>query len=198
MPRIRSFVPLAVLFTLAAAAPAAALDLVYVVRHAQKNPSDRWSATGVQRPLTQKGAICAGMIGRTLENRGIVAVYTSETVRTFATGLAVSKKRRDIEIFVDDATLRPTPEVVEELRQKHAGDKAILIVGHSNTVDDVVLAFRPDAKQCLKRYRLAKPGIPETQYGDIWRLDLNAEPVNCRGFNRQHLPKVGEIDCGTP
>ncbi len=185
------------------AVPAAALDVVYVVRHAQKNPSPQWSSIDALRPLNPKGAKCAAQLGKLLQNRGIAAVYASEVARTLATGLAVSTTRDGVEVIGDDATLEPTPEFIQELRERHASDQAILLVGHSNTVDDLALAFRPDLKECLGTFRLAAPdaltaGIPETQYGDVWRLKVGAEASECRGVNRERIGRVGDLDCSTP
>ncbi len=197
MSRLSPGVLIASLFAFVAL-PAAALDLVYIVRHAQKYPGDRWSAVGAFRPLSFKGARCAGLLGKTLRNRGISAVYSSEFARTLATGLAVSSTQDDVEIVGDNATLQPTRELVEKLREKHAEDRAILIVGHSNTVDDLALAFRPDLLECLERFKLARPGIPETQYGDIWRLSVLPGLEGCRGVNLQRLPTTENLDCSTP
>ncbi len=185
------------------AAPAAALDVVYVVRHTQKNPALHWGKLDALRPLSKKGAICAARLGKLLRNRGIAAVYTSEVTRTLATGAAVSTTRDGVEVVGDDATLKPSAEYVRELRRRHAEDQAILLVGHSNTVDDLVLAFRPDMKECLDRFRLAEPGtratgIAETEYGNVWRLKVGAGESECRGVNRELLGRVGDIDCSTP
>ncbi len=184
--------------------PAVALDIVYVARHAQKNPSLQWSSIDALRPLSPKGAKCAAQLGKVLRNRGIAAVYASEVARTLATGAAVSTTRDGVEIRGDDATLKPTAEFIQELRERHAEDQAILLVGHSNTVDDLVLAFRPDLdEECLERFRLTEPGartkgVPETQYGDVWRLKVGVEEGECRGINRERLGRVGDLDCSTP
>ncbi len=191
-------VVLASCFVFAAVPAAEALDVVYVVRHAQKNRSLQWGSFDALRPLTPKGAMCAGQLGRIMRNRGIAAVYASEVVRALATGVAVSTTHDGVEVIGDDATLKPTAELVEELHERHSEDQAILIVGHSNTVDDLVLAFRPDLEDCLERYKLARPGIPDTQYGDVWRLKLDAEQAECGGVNRQKLGRLGEYDCTVP
>ena len=184
-----------------ATVPAPALDTVYVTRHAQKNPSIVWSSTGAMRPLSPKGARCAARLSQLLQNRGVAAVYASEVARTLATGAAVSTTRDGVAVVGDDATLKPTAEFVQELRERHRDDQAILIVGHSNTVDDVVLAFRPDVKACLERLRLTHPdtgmqGIPETQYGDVWRLKL--DQTECRGVARERLGRTSQDDCSVP
>jgi len=188
---------------IAVAFPAAALDVVYVVRHAQKNTSLPWSSIYALRPLSPKGARCAARLGQLLQNRGIAAVYASEIARTLATGAAVSSTRDGAIVVGDDRTLKPSPEFIQELRRRHADDQAILIVGHSNTVDDLVLAFRPDARDCLERLLLAQSdsrtaGIPEDQYGDVWRLKVGTGETECRGINRERIGRVGADDCATP
>ncbi len=198
--RIRCLVVLASVLTVVTV-PSLALDTVYVTRHAQKNPSMRWSSVDALRPLSPKGARCTRRLSQLLENRGIATVYASEVARTLATGAAVSTTRDGVEVIGDDATLKPSAEFVQELRERHSDDKAILIVGHSNTVDDVVLAFRPDVKQCLERFRLTNPdmgtrGVSEKQYGDVWRLKLDL--TDCRGVVRERLGRAGEDDCSTP
>ncbi len=186
-----------------AAVPAAALDVVYVTRHAQKDLSPSWNPIGDLRPLSTKGAACAGGMSRLLEGRGVAAVYASETARTLSTGAALSTTHDGVEIVGDDATTEPTPELARELRERHAGDQAILIVGHSNTVTDLVLAFRPDVEACLERLRLKEPGatrnsISEKQYGDVWRVELGAGQTDCEGVTREHVGRVGDVDCSTP
>lgn len=201
--RYSSFVVLFVSILIVVALPVSALDVVYVVRHAQKNQSPVWSDIGNLRPLSPKGARCAARLSKIMENRGIAAVYASETTRTTATGVAVSTTRDGVEVIGDDTTLKPTAEFVEQLKERHLDDKAILLVGHSNTVDDLVVAFRPDVEQCLEKFRLAErgapmKGVPETQYGDIWRLKIGADQTECRGVNREKIGRVGDDDCSVP
>ena len=181
-----------------AAVPAAALDTVYVVRHAQKDPLPDWKPIDAFRPLSSKGARCAGLLSKVLKFRGIAAVYTSELTRTLATGLAVSTTRDDVEVIGDDRTLKPTPELARELRERHSEDQAILIVGHSNTVGDLVFAFRPDLEKCFGKRRLQRPAIPDKQYGDVWRLNLAAGEGSCNALNLQRLGRAGDEDCSTP
>ncbi len=180
------------------AVPVAALEAVYVVRHAQKNTSDQWRSLDAFRPLSAKGARCAARLGRVLEKQMIAAVYTSEITRTLATGVAVSTTRPGVEVIGDDATLKPTTKFVQKLRQRHAGDQAILVVGHSNTVEDLVIAFRPDMKWCLDKYKLSRGGISENRYGDVWRLQIGDGLTECQGVRLQKIGKFRNTDCSTP
>lgn len=175
-----------------ASAPAASLDVVYVVRHAQK--IDPWTREGRLRPLSEKGAACAERLAERLADEGIAAVYTTETARTLATGAAVSGADPRIKIYGDDTTSF-TSDWVRRILRAHRNDRAVLLVGHSNTVGVLVRAFRPDTKGCLADLRLEE--VPDTQYGDVWRLEL-AEKADCRGVTRESLGQVGGFDCATP
>jgi phosphohistidine phosphatase SixA len=179
------------LFALASA-PASALELVYVVRHAQK--TDPWTLDDRLRPLSEKGAACAAGLAEKLAGEGIGAVYSTETVRTLATGAAVSGADPRIKVYGDDSVSHDS-DWVRRILRTHRGDRAILIVGHSNTVEVLVRAFRPDTKDCLAELRLAE--IPDGQYGDVWRLEIG-ETEGCKGVTRESQGQVGGVDCTTP
>jgi len=194
MTRLRLPILLASLFVFVSA-PAAPLDVVYVVRHAQK--VDGWDADDRLWPLSLKGAKCAEKLADLLEGRGIAAVYATERARTLATGTVVSGKSPEVEILGDDASGDPSDAWVDELRDRHRDDEAILIVGHSNTVDDLVLAFRPDAGSCFEMVRLRSPQIPATQYGDVWRIELDAQE-GCGGVTVEEIGRADGEVCSTP
>jgi phosphohistidine phosphatase SixA len=194
MTRLRLPILLVSLFVFLSA-PAAPLEVVYVVRHAQKVGD--WDADSRLKPLSPKGARCAEKLAGLLEDREIAAVYSTEFARTLATGAAVSGAFPDAEVIGDDATVMPSREWADELRERHRDDEAILLVGHSNTVDDLVLAFRPDAGSCFEQLRLKTPKIPETQYGDVWRLELG-EQEGCGGVTVEEIGRVDGEDCSTP
>lgn len=189
---------------LAVAVPASALDVVYVIRHAQKDLA--WDGDGRLRPLSEKGARCAAARAETLPERAeIVAVYASETARTLSTGVAISSALDGVPIIGDDATAAPDADWAAALRERHRGDsgadgdkRAIVVVGHSNTVGELVLAFRPDAEECLSLLRLARAGVPESRYGDLWVLDLDGR--GCRGIAHEPPLRLGPgdgDDCAT-
>ncbi|MGH9361371.1 MAG: histidine phosphatase family protein, partial [Thermoanaerobaculia bacterium] len=69
---------------IATSAPAAALDAIYLVRHAEK--AEGWPeedrALDPFWPLSPAGIARAGALAPRLAAAGIAAVYTSRTVRT--------------------------------------------------------------------------------------------------------------------
>src|SRR6185295_8768523 len=98
---------LLILLLLLLALPAAALDTVYLVRHAEK--AGFWSADrdlDAFQPLSQEGIARAAALAERLKTAGIVAVYTSRTTRTIETG-APLVQATGIPITADDATTKP-------------------------------------------------------------------------------------------
>ncbi|MEM9557940.1 MAG: histidine phosphatase family protein [Acidobacteriota bacterium] len=182
---------------LAVLAPPAveALDTVYVTRHAQKDRT--WSGAGDLRPLSPKGARCAAALAERLADAEVSVVVSSETARTLSTAGAVARGT-SATVVGDDRSIAPSAAWGESLRATYADDRAILLVGHSDTVDDLVLALRPGAVECFETLGLASPEIPETQFGDLWRIDLGT-PEGARGCGivRQRI-EAAQDDCSTP
>jgi phosphohistidine phosphatase SixA len=180
----------------------AALDVVYVMRHAQK--ASGWSGDDKFLPLSEKGVRCATRRAQSLGGKGIVAVYANETVRTLATGMAVSIAHSNIEIIGDDKTREAS--IAEYLEARHPSQSggaqtAVLVVGKSENVQDLILALRPDAKDCLKDLKLSDP-LPQAQYGDIWRIELRIDPAKGKiDPTKDKCPGISHgdplDDCGT-
>src|SRR6187455_2152372 len=101
------------------AVPAAGLDTVWLVRHAEKAeswPSDR--DLDALQPLSREGTARAEALADRLKDAGIAAIYTSRTTRTLATGLPLAAKSK-IPLTADDATTRPSeiPPFLAKLRE---------------------------------------------------------------------------------
>lgn len=108
--------------------PAAAADTVYVVRHLQK-------ATGDNPSLTAEGAAGAQRIAELLAAKGVTAVFATATLRAEETAAPLAK-RLGISVTHYD------PKNPGGLAAQLASVKgAALVVGHSNTVPDLVAAF---------------------------------------------------------
>lgn len=162
------------------AAPAAALDAVYLVRHAEKSegwPQDR--ELDAFWPLSPGGQVRAEFLASRLENSGIAAVYTSRTTRALMTGLPLANRikvpisaRDDMETFITT------------LRGKHPADKAVLIVGHSNTIPTLLmrLGATPD---CHEKLGIVKKGetLLIEGYDGLWKVDLGKQ--GCEALSRE-------------
>jgi broad specificity phosphatase PhoE len=167
------------------ALPAAALDVLYLVRHAEK--VDDWPAApelDALRPLSPAGVERAKALAVRLEGEGIVAAYTSRTTRSIATAeplvkavhqpLIVEEASRDRESMAD---------FLAGLMQKHPGDRAVLVVAHSDTLPLLLgrLGARPE---CFSRLGISgQQGSLLTEgYNGLWRVDLKKQ--GCEAIER--------------
>lgn len=124
----------------------------YVVRHAEKQAGAADTmATDV--PLSAEGAERALALRDMLKDKGISTIYATPTNRTTATVRPLSAAT-GVAIQLYDPK---DPLFVKEL-VRHRG-APVLIVGHSNTVDDIVNTIT--GKALLQ-------DLPDNQYGDLF------------------------------
>lgn len=121
---------------------------VYVVRHAEKA-----TAPASDPPLTAAGAARAESLAHVLTDVGIDAVFVTQFLRTQSTGAptAAAAGVAAVQYSAGDAS-----SVVADILSDHAGQE-VLLVGHSNTVDDLLAA-------------LGVPGQPELSETSFDRL----------------------------
>lgn len=105
----------------------AAPSAIYVVRHAEKQ------AAGDDPALTSQGQARARNLAAMLRKAGIVAVFSTDTRRTMQTAGAVAQVA-GIKVQSYDAA-QSSPLVA---RVDAVSDGAVLVVGHSNTVPELV------------------------------------------------------------
>lgn len=100
---------------------------VYVVRHAEKA-----SAPPADPPLSPAGMQRSADLKQTLQGEKIKVIYSTRTARTMQTAAPLAS-------YLNIQTMpygpRPDSSLVAKIK---AGKKNTLVVGHSNTVDDVV------------------------------------------------------------
>ena len=147
---------IAALIAAAALFPAAAqaADSVYVMRHLQK-------AAGDDPPLTEEGSLLAEMVAGQLGTFGIKAVFATATRRATQTGEPLAKF---VGVSVTPYDPRNVPALVAAVKTVPGN---VLIVGHSNTVPDLVAAFGG-----------AKPKpMSEADYGAIYQVTIGSPEV---------------------
>lgn len=125
----------AIISALAWAAPPAAdaanaTTTVYLVRHAEK-------ADGDDPALSPAGQARATTLAHVLADAGLAAVFVTDTRRSRDTAAPVAAATGLTPTRYDARDARALAATV---RADHAG-QAVLVVGHSNTLDDLTAAF---------------------------------------------------------
>jgi 2,3-bisphosphoglycerate-dependent phosphoglycerate mutase len=133
---------------------------LYVVRHAEKEASATADMMTTDAPLSAAGAERALALRDQLKDAGIGAIYSTATNRTTATARPLSAAT-GVAIQLYDAQ---NPLFIKQL-VRHRG-APVLVVGHSNTVDDIVNTLT--GKNLLQ-------DLPETQYGDLFIVRLKGK-----------------------
>jgi 2,3-bisphosphoglycerate-dependent phosphoglycerate mutase len=122
----------------------------YVVRHAEKEVNTMSSDV----PLSAEGGARAEALREKLQGAGIREIYSTNFIRTKGTAQPLATALGlPIQTYAPGDTA-----LINRLRQSASG--AVLLVGHSNTVDDLV--------NRLGGSRLVPGDLPDTQYGDLF------------------------------
>jgi broad specificity phosphatase PhoE len=153
---------LVVLLATLASVDAVAQDTVFLVRHAERADAGMASTgAAVNDPdLSAEGRARADSLAMMLKDADVTAIYATEFKRTQQTAAPLAKALGLTVTIVKAA--EPT-KLVEALRSA-AGN--VLVVGHSNTVPDVVrfLGVR------------ASITIGEAEYDNLFVVTTRAEP----------------------
>jgi broad specificity phosphatase PhoE len=136
---------------------------VVLVRHAEKATD----ANEPSVPLSEAGTARAARLAELLKSAGVTAVYATDTVRARKTAEPLAKAAGvDVRIYEPrDAAGKPAPQLLVERLRKEEPRGVVLVVGHSNTVPEVLAAFG----------YAAKVEIPSTQFDDLFVVVPKAE-----------------------
>jgi phosphohistidine phosphatase SixA len=144
----------------------AKVTTVFLVRHAEKA-----NEPGPDPPLSEAGKQRAEALARLLQSAGVKGIYTSQFQRTRQTAEPLAKR---LGVTADPVPLSVKPsnprevsdESIRELTKKveaHAGG-AVLIVGHSNSVPEVIRMLGGDTV----------PKIDESKFDDLFVVTVYA------------------------
>ena len=133
----------------------------YVVRHAEKAiPADNMTS---DVPLTEPGLQRAEELKKILKNKNIAFVYSTNTIRTIST----AKPTADyFHLKIQQYGPRPDSAFMTTLKLKK---KNTLIVGHSNTVDDIVNG--------LAGTTAVAGDLPDTEYDNLFLIKARGKNV---------------------
>lgn len=131
-----------------AAVPAAAEPAsYYVMRHLQKG-------SGEDPGLSPEGRAAAQRLASWFTGERPASIYVSNTRRARETATPLAKR---LKITVKEYDPRDTPGLIARVKGETG---TVLIVGHSNTVPDIVELLGGDKPAALE----------ESDYGAIWRV----------------------------
>jgi broad specificity phosphatase PhoE len=125
------------LFVVSVAAPALAQSQIFLVRHAERADTGAGVAPTMDAnpSLSAAGRQRAESLATVLKDAGITAIYATEFKRTQETAAPLAKA---LGLTVITVSAKDTNALVEKLKAATAN---VLVVGHSNTVPDVVKAL---------------------------------------------------------
>jgi broad specificity phosphatase PhoE len=148
---------------------------IYIVRHAEKD-------TGNNPNLTKNGQDRAVLLATILANKKITEVYSTNTKRTIQTGtLAMGINQTQIILYATDSLFK---NLKQQLLTQKTGKKNILIVGHSNTVCDIVRA--------LGATNFTRQGLDDGEYDKLFILKVKRKKVTLKvqQFGQRYVPKT--------
>lgn len=128
----------AALLSLTLPVPAAAQQLVYLVRHAERADGGAGSMTSeTDPPLSKAGEARAARLAAMLADARVTAIYATEYRRTQDTAKPLAA-RLGLKVLSNPA--RDGDALIAKLKKDHAAD-VVLLVGHSNSIPALVKAL---------------------------------------------------------
>lgn len=160
MRRIRSALLAGALVVMAALPAAAQSTVVVLVRHAETAEGPEGdpvlSGVGVER---------AQALARALSGAAVAAVFTTQYARTGSTGeptATATGAERHVVQARREARAEHIQEIAERIRRDYRG-RTVLVVGHSNTVPQIIEALGGPAV----------PPIADTEYDRLYVVTID-------------------------
>ena len=131
----------------------------YIVRHAEKETASPGTtmSTPNDPPLSAAGRVRAIELREALRGKGIRYIFSTNTIRTVATAQPLNELRgaTKIELYNTKDSL---DFLIQKLKDIQKGNS--LIVGHSNTVDDIVNKLCGETK--------IPADLPDSEYDNLY------------------------------
>lgn len=121
------------------ASAAAGQHAIILVRHAEKATDA--NEPGV--PLSEAGQARAARLAQLLAGAGITAIYATETDRARQTAEPLARERKlDVRTYSPrDSAGKLAPQLLVDRLKKDDAGGVVLVVGHQNTVPDLLAAL---------------------------------------------------------
>jgi broad specificity phosphatase PhoE len=142
----------------------------YVVRHAER---ENGAAMVSDPPLSAEGEKQAIDLKNYLQDKNIKTIYSTNYARTVATAEPI-RKALGLTLKIYDP--KKNDQLIDELKKNSDGN--VLVVGHSNTVDDVVNGLTGEAKMT---------DLADTEYGNVFIVKKKG---NRYSFERMKVPQT--------
>lgn len=142
----------------------------FIVRHAEKEQGTTMLS---DPPLSAEGEKQAMDLKNFLQKENIKTIYSTNYARTTATAEPTRKYFGESLKLYDP---RKPEQLVDELKKNKEGN--VLVVGHSNTVDDVVNGLLGENKIS---------DLPDSEYGTIFLVRRRG---NSYWFEKRTVPKT--------
>ena len=138
----------------------------YVVRHAEKataSPGTTMSSPN-DPPLSDAGSKRAIALMETLQNKKIAHIFSTNTIRTKTTAEPLSKK-----LGISIETYKPMSDTsfINSLKKLK---KNVLVVGHSNTVDDL--------SNMLAGKTVVPGDLPDSEYDNLFVIKYKGKKIS--------------------
>jgi broad specificity phosphatase PhoE len=123
---------LILVLALLVAAPAAAQSSVFLVRHAERADTGMSPAPGADPDLSEAGKARAESLATVLKDANITVIFTTEYKRTQTTAAPLAKA---LGLTAKIVPAKSTADLVKQIRAEKGN---VLVVGHGNTVPDII------------------------------------------------------------
>jgi broad specificity phosphatase PhoE len=143
----------------------------YIVRHAEKESATAMSSNMMAGdvPLSVAGKQRAEALKDSLQNKDIKHIFSTNFIRTKSTAQPLSDA---VHVPIENYDQKD-PRFISKLKSLNGN---ILIVGHSNTVDDLVNE--------LTGTKEISSNLPDSEYGDLFVIKKRGNKIT---FEKKHF-----------
>jgi 2,3-bisphosphoglycerate-dependent phosphoglycerate mutase len=112
-------------------------NTIYIVRHAEKEPVPAGASQMMASdpPLSEAGKVRANNLRDRLKNEQIHYIFSTNTTRTLTTAQPLNEMLGNTHVEIYSSKKDSMDQFIAKLKSIRKGN--ILVVGHSNTIDDI-------------------------------------------------------------